>query len=52
MSDNLQVDRDDIIAALREQISALAYENALLAAAVAKLQRASAAQSSGTTPPG
>lgn len=39
MTQDLQVDRGDIIDALRERIAALVYENALLAAAVAKLER-------------
>ncbi|WP_336214371.1 hypothetical protein [Nonomuraea sp. LPB2021202275-12-8] len=47
---DLQVERDDIIEALRARITELVYENALLAAAVAKLQRASAAQPSAPSP--
>jgi hypothetical protein len=47
---NLQVDQADVIDALRARIAELSYENALLAAAVAKLQRASAAQPASPSP--
>ncbi|MEV4806751.1 hypothetical protein AB0K18_42725 [Nonomuraea sp. NPDC049421] len=50
MGQDLQVDQADIIEALRERISALTYENALLAAAVASLQRASASPSPAPSP--